>query len=310
MIYGNIVKIRSDIMTLVNFIRGFFMAMADSVPGVSGGTIAFVLGFYEKFIVSLNNVVSKDKEKRKEAIIFLLKIGGGWITGIVLSILFIASNFESHIYEISSLFLGLIILSIPFIINEEKETLRDNIKHIYFVVIGFAVVFLITYFNPLTEGNIVSGHFSDITLMFAISVIIAGMIGISAMVLPGISGSTILLIMGLYGTIIGSVKEIFSFNFGYLPTVFLFGIGVIGGILLTIPLVKKAITKKRSQTMYVIIGLMLGSIYSVIMGPRTLEIPREPLNIWSFSIIYFIIGGLLIVGLNYLKVYFEKRQFD
>lgn len=297
-------------MTLVNFIRGFFMALADSVPGVSGGTIAFVLGFYEKFIMSLNNLVSKDKEKRNEAIIFLLKIGIGWIFGIVLSVLFIASNFESHIYEISSLFLGLIILSIPFIIKEEITTLKENLNHIYFVLIGFIIVFSITYFNPLTEGNIASGHFSDLNFILAISAFIAGLIGISAMVLPGISGSTVLLIMGLYGTIITSIKEVFTFDFNYVPIVFIFGLGVLAGIALTIPLVKKAITHKRSQTMYLIVGLMIGSIYSVIMGPRTLEIPKEPLDLWSFSLIYFILGGLLIVGLNYLRLYFEKRQID
>ena len=66
---------------ILNFIRGFCMALADSVPGVSGGTIAFLLGFYDKFIDSLEQIMGKDKEKRKEAILFLLKIAGGWIIG-------------------------------------------------------------------------------------------------------------------------------------------------------------------------------------------------------------------------------------
>ena len=64
---------------LIQFIRGFCMALADSVPGVSGGTIAFILGFYDKFITSLNNIMGKDKTKRKEAIIFLLKLLIGWV---------------------------------------------------------------------------------------------------------------------------------------------------------------------------------------------------------------------------------------
>ena len=66
---------------IIQFIRGFCMALADSVPGVSGGTIAFLLGFYDKFINSLNNLMGKDKEKRKEAILFLLKLAIGWIIG-------------------------------------------------------------------------------------------------------------------------------------------------------------------------------------------------------------------------------------
>ena len=66
-------------MFIVNLIRGFFMALADSVPGVSGGTIAFILGFYDEFIGSLNTLVSKNsKEEKIQAIQFLLKIGIGW----------------------------------------------------------------------------------------------------------------------------------------------------------------------------------------------------------------------------------------
>ena len=100
-------------MYVINFVRGFFMAVADSVPGVSGGTIAFIMGFYDKFINSINNLISGSKEERIEAIKFLAKIGIGWVTGMVLSVLFITSVFEEHIYVISSLFLGLIIMAIP-----------------------------------------------------------------------------------------------------------------------------------------------------------------------------------------------------
>ncbi len=70
---------------VLNFIRGFCMALADSVPGVSGGTIAFLLGFYDKFISSLDNLISGTKEERKEAIVFLIKIGIGWAVRICLS---------------------------------------------------------------------------------------------------------------------------------------------------------------------------------------------------------------------------------
>ena len=87
-------------MFIVNLIRGFFMALADSVPGVSGGTIAFILGFYDEFIGSLNTLVSKNsKEEKIQAIQFLLKIGIGWAVGMIISVLFLASIFEEHIYE-------------------------------------------------------------------------------------------------------------------------------------------------------------------------------------------------------------------
>ena len=117
-------------MYVINFIRGFLMALADSVPGVSGGTIAFIMGFYNKFISSLNALTSTKKTdvSKKDAIIFLLKLGIGWITGMVLSILFIASIFDKEIYKISSLFTGFIIFSIPIIISEDKESLKKKLS--------------------------------------------------------------------------------------------------------------------------------------------------------------------------------------
>jgi len=285
------------------------MAVADSVPGVSGGTIAFVLGFYDKFIKSLRNVVSKDKEKRKEAILFLGKIGIGWTVGIILSVLFIASVFEEHIYQISSLFIGLILAAIPIIIIEELDTLKQKYIDAIFTLLGIVIVFVITYFNPVVNGN--SGIVSDIdnvTFGLAVFVILAGMIAISAMVLPGISGSTVLLIFGLYASIINAIKELLGFDFSYFLVVFLFGVGILLGIVITIPTVKKALEKARGKTMYLIIGLMIGSLYAVVMGPKTLEIPKDALSIQTFSIIFFILGIGLIIGLQYLKIYFEKQE--
>ena len=115
-------------MYVINFIRGFFMALADSVPGVSGGTIAFILGFYDNFIDSLNSLTSKSssRKKKKESIIFLFKLGIGWIVGMVLSVIFLSSIFESHIYVISSGFTGFIIFSIPLIIKGEKNNIKDK----------------------------------------------------------------------------------------------------------------------------------------------------------------------------------------
>ena len=103
---------------LINAFWGFCMALADSVPGVSGGTIAFILGFYDKFINSLNAVFYEDFAKKKSALWFLFKLGTGWIIGMGLATLVLTSLFESKIYAVSSLFLGFIIFSIPLIIKE------------------------------------------------------------------------------------------------------------------------------------------------------------------------------------------------
>ena len=137
---------------LINGFRGFCMALADSVPGVSGGTIAFILGFYDKFVTSLNNIIFGNKKEKKEAVFFLIKLGIGWIIGMLIATLVLTSLFEKHIYAISSLFLGFIIFSIPFIIKEEKNCLKNNHKNIMFLILGVVIVSLITYFNPVSKG--------------------------------------------------------------------------------------------------------------------------------------------------------------
>lgn len=292
---------------LINGFRGFCMALADSVPGVSGGTIAFVLGFYDKFIKSLNNIVFGNKEEKIEALSFLIKLGIGWIIGMVLASLILTSLFESHIYKVSSLFLGFIIFSIPLIIKEEKNCLKNKYKNIIFTILGIAIVFLITYFNPVSNG----GNVVDITnlnLGLIIYIFISAMIAISAMVLPGISGSTLLLIFGLYIPIMNAIKELLHLNFSYFPILVVFGLGVLTGIVLVIKLIKIALEKFRSQTVYLIIGLMIGSLYAIVMGPTTLENAQNPMSFSNFSIIFFIVGGIIIYSLEKIKVVLEKRK--
>src|SRR5699024_5884750 len=242
-------------MYILNFIRGFCMALADSVPGVSGGTIAFILGFYDDFVNSLNNLISGDKTGRINAFKFLSKIGIGWASGLILSVLFITNIFEKNIYEISSLFLGFIISSIPLIIKSERKTLINNKKHIIYLIIGTLIVALMTYFNPVSStGQSFSIKLGNLSPIFTLYIFISGLIAISAMVLPGISGSTILLIFGLYAPILNGVKEILKLNFEYLPGVLIFGFGVIIGILLTVRVVRYLLKTFRPQTIYCIIG--------------------------------------------------------
>ena len=290
---------------IINFIRGLFMALADSVPGVSGGTIAFIMGFYDKFINSLDGLIYGDKNAKKESLIFLIKLGIGWVCGMVLASLILASLFEKNIYEISSLFLGFIILSIPLIIKEEKQQLKGKYKNIIFTIIGIAVVVLITKLNPVSSKESVV-DITHLNIGLILYIMIAGMLAISAMVLPGISGSTLLLIFGLYISILTGIKETLHFNFSYLPALIVFGLGVIIGILSIVKIIKKALKKYRSATIYLVVGLMLGSIYAIIMGPITLEVPRSPLSFNTFNILFFIIGAIIIIGLDKAKVLLSK----
>ena len=292
---------------LINGIRGFCMALADSVPGVSGGTIAFILGFYDKFINSLDDLAFGDSKKKKKALFFLVKLGIGWIIGMVLAVLVLTNLFESHIYQVSSVFIGFILFSIPLIVKEEKKSLKGKYYNLIFTLIGIAVVALITYFNPIAgESHVVD--ISKLNVGLALYMFVAAMVSISAMVLPGISGSTLLLIFGLYIPIISAIKEFLHFNFSYVPALFVFGLGVLFGIVLVIRLIKIALEKYRSQSIYCILGLMIGSIYAIIMGPTTLNATTAPLSISTFSIVFFILGGAIILGLEKVKGILEKKQ--
>ena len=286
-------------MFIINFIRGFFMAMADSVPGVSGGTIAFILGFYDEFIGSLNALASKSsKEEKVAALRFLAKVGVGWVVGLVISVFFLASIFEEQIYSISSLFVGFIVFSIPLIIREERDSLKGNGMNIVWAVTGLLIVVAITVFNPVSTGGGLAISLDSLNIGLMLYVFVAGMIAISAMVLPGISGSTLLLIFGLYSTIISAVKEVLMFNFNYLPILIVFGLGIIIGILTTIRVIRHFLANARPAMIYFILGLMVGSIYAVFMGPTTLEVPQAPMDFSNFNLIFFIVGGAIIMGLE------------
>ena len=294
---------------LINGFRGFCMALADSVPGVSGGTIAFILGFYDKFINSLDDLAFGDIEKKKKAFFFLIKLAIGWVIGMILAVLVLTNLFESHIYQVSSVFIGFILFSIPLIAKEEKESLKGKYYNIIFMIIGILIVALITYFNPISgESNVVD--ISNLNFGLALYIFVAAMIAISAMVLPGISGSTLLLIFGLYIPIISAIKEFLHLNFSYLPALIVFGLGVIFGIVLVIRLIKIALKKYRSQSIYCILGLMIGSIYAIIMGPTTLDATTAPLSFSTFSILAFLLGGVIILGLEKIKVILKKKKIQ
>lgn len=291
---------------IITALQGFCMALADSVPGVSGGTVAFVLGFYEKFINSLNALVSKNSDK-KGALKFLGKLGIGWAIGLVLASLILSNVFETHIYAISSLFIGFILFAIPTIIKEEKEILKGKYKYLIFTLIGIAVVALLTYFNPASGGGI-KVDVNNLNIGLCIYVFLVGMVAISAMILPGISGSTILLICGLYMPIISSIKEVLHLQLSYLPILIVFGFGVLTGIALIIKLVKKALEKYRSQTVYTIIGLMIGSLYAIVMGPTTLKVPQEAMNFRTFNILFFVIGAAIIGAMEFAKYKLANKK--
>lgn len=289
---------------IIDFIRGFFMALADSVPGVSGGTIAFLMGFFDKFINSLNYLMKGTKEEKIKSIKFLAKIFVGWIVGMGLAVTILANLFDKEIYKMSSLFLGFIIAAIPVMIMEEKESVKGKYKNIIWAIVGAVTVILL---SSLKMGS--NLDLTHLNIVMFIYIFIAGMLAISAMVLPGISGSTILLSFGLYIPVINGVKDFLHFDFSSFTLLFALGLGILFGVATVLRLIKKLLDNHRSAIVYAIIGMMIGSLYAIVIGPTTLKVPQDAMSLKTFSIIFFIIGVVIVLAFQQVKnlPFYEKE---
>lgn len=290
---------------VLNMIRGFFMALADSVPGVSGGTIAFILGFYDEFIGSLYVMTHGDLALKKKGFKFLVNLGVGWVIGMGSSVNVLASLFTTQIYQLTSLFLGLSIFSLPLIMKEELEALQ-KVSKIPYMLIGIVLVYVIALASP-SGGQGINVSIESLSPLLAVYIFVSAMIAICAMVLPGISGSTMLLIFGLYVPIIDAIKEFLHMNLAYFPVLCIFGFGVLAGIIGIIRLVKNALDNHRSAMVYFIVGLMVGSLYAIVQGPTTLKMPQPALSFATFSWVWFFAGGVLLAGLTALKNFTEHK---
>lgn len=291
---------------IVNFFRGFCMALADSVPGVSGGTVAFLMGFFDKFIDSLNSLFRGKKEERIDALKFLIKLGIGWVIGMGLSVSILANLFDKEIYKMSSLFIGFIIAAIPVMIKEEKENIKGKYINIIWCLLG---IFIVALLSILKFGSLI--NLDNLNIGILLYIFLGGSLAICAMVLPGISGSTILLAFGLYMPVITGVKNFLQFDFSSLPLLFAFGFGVLFGVLAFFRLIKKLLVEHRSAMVYFIIGMMIGSLYAIVVGPTTLDVPKDALSLSTFDILFFIIGILIVFGLEYMKkLPFYKKEIE
>ncbi len=285
---------------MMTMIHGLSMALADSVPGVSGGTIAFIMGYYEHFLNALHGLLGKDKALRKEAIRYLAKFAVGWSAGMGASVLLLSHVFEKNIYFMSSLFLGLTVFAIPFIIYEERDDLKGNGQNLIFALLGAALVILLTALRTNSAG-IGEINFQSLSVFQYGYLFISGMLAISAMLLPGISGSTLLLILGIYVPLINAVKEILHLHMQYLPGILAIAAGVVIGVVFAAKFIRKALRRFRSQMIYLILGLMAGSLYAILMGPTTLDTPKPPLDFSSFHIVAFLIGLTILGSLEWMK---------
>jgi len=230
-------------------VRGLAMGAADVVPGVSGGTIAFITGIYEELITTISNVnLGLLKTLKSDGIkAFWTQLNGNFIValfaGILISIASLA-NLISYLLEsfpilVWSFFFGLVVASIQLM---SKEVKKWNTPTILGFIIGTAIAFWITILPPMQQAD--ANWY----------IFLSGTIAICAMILPGISGSFILLLLGSFQTVLTAVKEV------DLMKIAIFGTGCIVGLLSFSHVLKWMFKKYESITIAVLSGFLLGSL--------------------------------------------------
>ncbi|WP_109830378.1 DUF368 domain-containing protein [Reichenbachiella versicolor] len=234
------------------FLKGIGMGSADVVPGVSGGTIAFITGIYGELLKSINSF-----DKSAIRLLTQLKFKKLWshvngsfllplVSGIGLSVLTLAKIIshllESQPIQLWSFFFGLIVISS---ISVAKEISKWNIGVIISGLIGIALAYLITIITPARTPD---------ELWF---VFLSGALAICAMILPGISGSFILLILGKYTYVISAVKNL---DFGVIAV---FGTGCIAGLFTFSRLISWFLDKFQNYAISLLAGFMVGSLNKI-----------------------------------------------
>ncbi|MBT6082817.1 MAG: DUF368 domain-containing protein [Polaribacter sp.] len=288
-------------------LKGMGMGAADVVPGVSGGTIAFISGIYEELLTSISNVnFGLLKTLKKEGFKVAWKqLNGAFLAslflGIFISIVSLAKTIkyllENEPILLWSFFFGLVVASIIFI---GKQVENWNYKFLFLAMFGVAFGYIITIASSTT--------LTEINYLF---LVFAGAIASCAMILPGISGSYILLLMGVYPVVMTAITHR---DFTIISAI---GIGVILGLLLFSRLLKWLFKKYKNQMLVVLTGLMLGSLNKVWPWKTTIStylnshgetkpLLEQSISPFSFngdpqlimSIVLAIIGFLLIIGME------------
>lgn len=262
-----------------------FVGITETVPGVSGSTIAMVLGVYERLLNALSMLTTKDRIKAFPFLFtFSIGMAGGFIASIQL-IHYLLTNFQLQTFFF---FIGIIVGFLPYIWKDTVNTTDTGLrkKHCFIMFISLSLVIMMQFFA--NAGNLDMDNLSFSNYFYFI---ISGFFASTALVLPGISGALILTIMGIYDI---AVPALLTVN---IPVIATIGSGVVLGILITSKLVKYLLTNYISETYSAMIGLISGSIFAILSNLKTgfyLE-----LNITVF--ITFISGVILVILLNKYK---------
>lgn len=270
----------------INILKGFAMGTSDLVPGVSGGTIALLLGIYNQFISSISGIFSR---RFWPSFTFLIPI----IIGMLLAMGSLSNLFNyllsQHHIPTMFFFGGLIIGIVPYLLKISNYKTSFTTKHYMMVIAGIAILIVITLMN---NGDKHAGETLTLSTSLIIKYFIAGMCTSSAMLLPGISGSFMLLVFGVYGTVMLAISEVVKLNFTGLPILLAVGFGVLAGFIISSKIIQYFLTHHKLMTFALIIGFVVGSLFAVF--------PGLPTNIvmWFVSLVVFIIGFIVSLTLG------------
>jgi putative membrane protein len=234
-------------------LKGMAMGAADVVPGVSGGTIAFISGIYEELLRSISNVnFDLFKTLKNEGFNAAWKqLNGSFLlslfVGIFISVISLAKTIkwllENEPVLLWSFFFGLVVASIIYI---GKQVENWNVKIIILFILGVLFGYVITVIPPTNVG--------EVNYLF---LIFAGAIASCAMILPGISGSYILLLIGVYPIVMTAIT---TRDYKIIGAI---ALGVIVGLLSFSKVLKWLFTNYKNQMLIVLTGIMLGSLNKV-----------------------------------------------
>ncbi|MCL1051496.1 DUF368 domain-containing protein [Shewanella abyssi] len=234
---------------LQTYLKGMAMGAADVVPGVSGGTIAFITGILDQLLDSIKKIrpslFSVIKEQGIKAAFmhingpFLVCVFGGILTSILTLAKLITYLLHAHPIPVWSFFFGLIVISVVHMLKQVKGF---TLGRLALFVIGVVIAWGITMLNPIALE------------MTYLNVFLGGCIAITAMILPGISGSFILLLLGLYTSVMGAVK---GFDIAIMAT---FAAGAATGLLSFSHVLSLLLRKYHDATLVFLTGLMLGTL--------------------------------------------------
>ncbi len=226
-----------------NFFKGIFIGITDTIPGISGATIALITGIYEKIVKELKKIISikSVKDFLKLDFLFLFTVGLGLLAGLISMIFFLDFALLRYPQRIYGFFLGVILGSSFLLLRQEHKK-----NHQKWVFLGVLTGLIITSLSvKLTYSP---------TALF-----ISGFLATTAMLLPGISGSYVLLILGQYERVVHIARNALD-NLGEL---FLLVLGAFVALVSLISTISYLINNYRSQTFLFLIGLMLGGLIMV-----------------------------------------------